>query len=1780
MILCRIPKLLRMYKVPEIARLVKQAFAEHELLSGFHNVGMSLLAGVLLLSLALIHWATCLFLLVAHLECGFYLDQTVSGQTCWANQVQLQGAVIGAYVFLFECQNRRENDFHDQVDGVKEYLTARRLPKLLQTKVLAFYEHFWSAQRGIDEDSMIAALPTHIQTQCLDHLRAKLLKTACAGQMTEVKWDDLVAEATRIARKPIRANSKLGLGTKFADGTASALRWSHPESRFRQHWDQCMVIGLIICAVDIPLHICFDSTSSLAAWSRRFAYFENGTLISDPWFIWQQYKQHGFFLDALSIVPFTIVADSLATFVHADSIFLIVMRLCEWIRLLRIRRLLPTLAAILKHNHVKDTTTIIVNMMICVPFACHVGGCIWYWIAATHHDVHGTSAAEIPADHGSLSFTTCLEWARNDQNCTWLHYDHDHYGHPSDYVRAFYWSVVSLVTVQFGSVFPFTDAECIYMFLFLYLSIVVNFGAVGALVNAVTRINSATSKKQEQVTMAHRFMTSEGVSYHVRLHISNYYKTHWSQTSEQQALTVLQPLPDNLRQEIQSFLHEASVGYLTLFKVIDAEGLRFIYAIMKHQSYNRHEFVVRNGDACDDIYILTRGVMEGLVGVKDLYVPLQLLQPGSCIGEAAFVLKRPHEVGVRVVSESVDVSVLSRQDFASISHNFAHLWRTVESLARGLEKTQSNTIKTMVHNLQKPNIYRTLNHSPTLYIEPRFDDWLVRPDSTLYRMWELLMAVVIIYNLIQIPFRVALLPVPTDHGMLAFSIVDIVCDAIFLVDMYIKFNHLIIIDKNGDEVASLALIRANYLHGSAFKVEALASLPLYYVGNYQAMTLCRLPRLLRCLQLSSYLRSFHTFVQEQTSSVAVTQGLEFVKLFMTLVFASHLAATGLYLISHAEHGSSHPSPSDLPSHDVPSWYSHDFVIEQAHGSIGAIYLRAFYWGLGLSSFDYMDMHVSKSGETLWFCAVALTGVVFVGVIIGQVCTAIFNANKEIREVEMQLENFAFYAKMKRLPGFMVRRAKLFFQFQLDCNKGMDAHHIFRDLPQCLRLELFKDLYAKLLTPIPIFSTLNAAQINSIAERLHSKLYLPGDDVIMEGDVGNTLFIMKQGLGEKYIRAAHLIVAPVYEGSSFGEVSFFLATRHTYNVRAVKCSEILCLTKKDWTEAWSHEVSLKFKVKMAVAVQKENQLMEQIMHALKQNFGVTGLAPIKLSSVLGVKKRSTFRTKPPSVENRRDSVPNYFDFIREMSRAGPRKSPHLSQFAPKAPVTIWHAGPPRFKHWMPHSMFRNLWDMVMLAVTIYYITLVPFRACFVEIPESTPYWITMWFASEYALDVVTIADFVLRYQVFYVFAKGDIQTEAFVLRHHYRRHGPFAADLLALFPVEIAVVFLPHSNAWKLVSLCRLNRVARVVHLPHLTHSLKHILSHRKWFVAHRTLFEYIITFVAPFFVVCHWIACLWFYISFSPHADIDTPSWLVSTGYLGANTSIVIDDIPLGFSETIKFTSLNVYLASLYYAVSSLSSQSFGDMFSRNATETWLTLGIILFSVTFYGVLVGMLAEMMQDKLHPRASFEQHMVDVSTFFNYRLLPFQFFIQTSRFSRLQWQNHMGRTEDDFLSVLSTTIREDIAMFVKQNVVRNLSFLHTAEEVFVRAFVTKLETEEFIHADVIYQFGDVGRTLFFIDVGSVSLVSATTGVQTRNAHEFFGGVSLFEDVGRTVTAIANVECTMFLLHYDAFEKLVTRFPEYYDRCYTQWSVRDEDAIQKLFIPPHRATKHDSSTTKLPA
>ncbi|KAH9164418.1 hypothetical protein LEN26_000053 [Aphanomyces euteiches] len=1524
-------------------------------------------------------------------------------------------------------------------------------------------------------------------------------------------------------------------------------------SKFRKRWEICVVCVLVLFLIDVPLHIAFNSPKGWFVYSvrlvldiflvidflfraRYFAYVEMDTVITNSWFIWREYLRHGLVLDAISNIPFAMAADLLPS--STPQWLFLTLQACEWLRFLRMRSLFSTLSNVLKQYHVNNTTYIIVCIVLCVPFTCHIGGCVWYWISKI------TSSPSHNGHEGNhMTLKECLSWARDFDNCTWLDFDHAHFGHSSDYVRAFYWSVVSLVTVQFGSILPFTDAECVYMFLWLFLSSTANYGALGALANAVTRINWAISAKQLQVAVAHRFMLSERVSRTVRRDVNDYYKHHWTQSTEHQVMSVLKPLPDNLRQEIQTFLHEKSVKHVKIFMHVNADGLRFIYSVMKHQSYKRHEFLVRAGDACDTIYIITRGVVEALLSLDDFQVPVQLHYPGDCIGEAAFIQKRPHDLSFRVVGGSLDVSVLDRHEFMTGAMHFTHLGPEIDAIAAELFQSETKFVEQIERNLRRAHIYRTLNQSPTLYIEPKLDDYLIRPGSMYYRLWELLISAVVTYNLIQISFRIAMLLTPSHDLLLSIWIIDIICDIIFLVDMYIKYNHLIHMDKNGDEVVSVSLIRANYLQG-AFKLEALSSLPLYYFGDFRIMTACRLPRLLRCYQLPSLLHTFHMFVQEQTSSAIISEGLEFLKLFIGLVLASHLAATGLYFISYQQYTSMHTSSSN--DRGVGVWYKHDFVIEEDPHSLSMVYLRAFYWGLGvLSSFDYMDMEVAMVGETLWFCAVALSGVLFIGVVIGQVTTAIFNANKEIREVEMQVDNFAFYAKMKNLPPYLIRRATLFFQFQLDCNRGMDAHVIFEDLPQSLRLELFHDLYSSMLAKIPIFSSFTKGQLNTIAEKLHTRLYLPGDNIVVEGDMGSSLYFLKQGLGEKYLRSCHLIIAPCYKGAVFGEAGFFLSMRYVYCVRAVKCCEILCLSKADWSEAWSADVRAKLEAKVMRDIQHELSILRRNIHAIKQNFGITRPIPLKLTMMLESSSSAGIPQTTADVSGR-----NFFEYLKHTAPSKAKVNPLAT--APLREFTIWSLGPPPAAVWKPDSLFRQTWDIMMLGVVIYYAFLIPFRASFIFVPTMPPLWLIIWLIWDYFLDILCIVDTILRWQVFYVFVEGEVQTNRAILRRHYQTHGHFYADLLSLLPIEVFVLAFPHRNGWEMISLWRLNRMIRLSHFSHLLSTFQHILNRHHWFHDYKMIFQYIVAYVGPFFLVCHWVGCMWFHVSYT-YRHMDSPSWLVTAGYINANETIN-DGIPIEFSETTQLTSLNLYLASLYYAVSSLTSQSLGDVFSRNPLETWLTIGIMIFSIAFYGLLVGILSEMVEDRLNPRATFEQRMVDISTFFNYRMLPFQFFIQTSRFFRTQWQEQLARTEDEFLGILSTTIREDIAMFVKQNFVKNLSFINHVEEVFVRALVTKLHTEDYIMSDVIFQLGDVGRVLYFINVGHITLVTSKNASKTCNVWDFFGGTSLFTDTGRQATAIANVNCTMFLLYFEDFDRVIQRFPEYYEPCRNEWNVSD--------------------------
>lgn len=111
-----------------------------------------------------------------------------------------------------------------------------------------------------------------------------------------------------------------------------------------------------------------------------------------------------------------------------------------------------------------------------------------------------------------------------------------------------------------------------------------------------------------------------------------------------------------------------------------------------------------------------------------------------------------------------------------------------------------------------------------------------------------------------------------------------------------------------------------------------------------------------------------------------------------------------------------------------------------------------------------------------------------------------------------------------------------------------------------------DLHGQTINNLCIAPFLNQSQINGLAVRLKSELFIPGDTVIVEGDLGNKLYIVKYGTAMVVWKATGTAVATLNPGSLFGEVAFFLrGQRRIASVQATACSELLILDRKSWVD---------------------------------------------------------------------------------------------------------------------------------------------------------------------------------------------------------------------------------------------------------------------------------------------------------------------------------------------------------------------------------------------------------------------------------------------------------------------------------------------------------------------------------------------------------------------------------------------------------------------------------------
>ena len=107
--------------------------------------------------------------------------------------------------------------------------------------------------------------------------------------------------------------------------------------------------------------------------------------------------------------------------------------------------------------------------------------------------------------------------------------------------------------------------------------------------------------------------------------------------------------------------------------------------------------------------------------------------------------------------------------------------------------------------------------------------------------------------------------------------------------------------------------------------------------------------------------------------------------------------------------------------------------------------------------------------------------------------------------------------------------------------------------------------AELLRRVPLFADLDAHQIQLISAQMREESHEPGAEIIRQGEVGETFYVIESGRVETSVRqdGAERVVAQRGPGEYVGEIALLMQVPRTATVRALTEVQVLALDREDF-----------------------------------------------------------------------------------------------------------------------------------------------------------------------------------------------------------------------------------------------------------------------------------------------------------------------------------------------------------------------------------------------------------------------------------------------------------------------------------------------------------------------------------------------------------------------------------------------------------------------------------------
>ncbi|XP_056244400.1 potassium/sodium hyperpolarization-activated cyclic nucleotide-gated channel 1-like [Seriola aureovittata] len=441
---------------------------------------------------------------------------------------------------------------------------------------------------------------------------------------------------------------------------------------------------------------------------------------------------------------------------------------------------------------------------------------------------------------------------------------------------------------------------------------------------------------------------------------------------------------------------------------------------------------------------------------------------------------------------------------------------------------------------------------------------------------------------------------------------------------------------------------------------------------------------------------------------------------------------------------------------------------------------------------------------------------------------------------------------------------------------------------------------------------------------------------------------------------------------------------------------------------------------------------------------------------------------------------------------------------------------------PYSDFRFYWDLTMLLLMVGNLIIIPVGITFFK-DEHTPPWIVFNVVS----DTFFLMDLVLNFRTGIVKEDNtEIILDPQQIKIKYLKSW-FVVDFISSIPVDYIFLIVEtriDSDFYKTARALRIVRFTKILSLLRLLRLSRLIRYIHQWEEVFHMTYDLasamvrIMNLIGMMLLLCHWDGCLQFLVPMLQ--DFPPDCWVTR-------------------NKMVNDTWGQQYSYALFKAMSHMLCIGYGLYPPIGMADVWLTILSMIVGATCFAMFVGHATALIQSLDSSRRQYQEKYKQVEQYMSFHKLPADMRQRIHDYYEHRYQGKMF-DEESILEELNEPLREEIINFNCRKLVASMPLFANADPNFVTSMLTKLRFEVFQPGDYIIREGTIGKKMYFIQHGVVSVLTKSSKDTKLSDGSYFGEICLLTRGRRTASVRADNYCRLYSLSVDNFNEVLEEYP----------------------------------------